>query len=208
LSQNAGRSSGLRLVMSVFGPAVQTWTSLSAQSPPAFLMSVSRLGQEVRVRPRTRSASTRIHGPWQMTAAGLPAFEHALHEADRRRDHPQEVAVRDVAWHHDRVVLGVAGIADRAVHGEGIALVEIVEGLDLAPLGRDQFGRAARAAHRVPRSGEFHLLHALVRGQESDAQAVQFACHQSNPFGSTSSELTSPAPQRPLHTSAGKRMLR
>ena len=73
VAQNAGRSSGLRLVMSVFGPDSQTWTSVSVQLPPAFLMSVFRLGQDVSVRPRTRSASTAIHGPWQMIAAGLRA---------------------------------------------------------------------------------------------------------------------------------------
>jgi L-ascorbate metabolism protein UlaG (beta-lactamase superfamily) len=42
----------------VFGPAWQTWTSLSTQVPPAFSMSVRRLGQDVSVRPRTRSASS------------------------------------------------------------------------------------------------------------------------------------------------------
>ena len=60
--QNAGRSSGLRLVTSTFGPCVQTWTSVSTQVPPAFWMSVRRLGQEVSVRPRApdppRQAST------------------------------------------------------------------------------------------------------------------------------------------------------
>src|SRR5205814_9970175 len=72
-SQNAGRSSGFRLVTRVFGPFVQTWTSASTQLPAALRMSVCRLGHEVSVRPRTRSASTRAHGPWQMTATGLPA---------------------------------------------------------------------------------------------------------------------------------------
>ena len=46
---------------------------MSTQLPPALRMSVLRLGQEVRVRPRTRSASTSSHGAWQITAAGLPA---------------------------------------------------------------------------------------------------------------------------------------
>jgi hypothetical protein len=60
-SQKAGRSSGFRLVTSVFGPLVQTRTSASTQLPPALRMSVRRLGHEVSVRPRTRSASTRAH---------------------------------------------------------------------------------------------------------------------------------------------------
>ena len=41
--------------------------------PPALRMSVCRLGHDMSVRPRTRSASTGVHGPWQITAAGLPA---------------------------------------------------------------------------------------------------------------------------------------
>ena len=39
--------------------------------PPALRMSVCRLGHEVSVRPRTTSASTSVHGPWQMTATGF-----------------------------------------------------------------------------------------------------------------------------------------
>ena len=75
--QKAGKSSGLRLVTKTLGPAVHTCTSVSTQAPPALRMSVRRLGQEVSVRPRTRSASTRVHGPWQITAAGLPAWNMA-----------------------------------------------------------------------------------------------------------------------------------
>src|SRR5581483_1242321 len=77
LVQNAGRSSGLRLVTRTFGPLVSTCTSSSTHSPPALRMSVCRLGHDVRVRPRTRSASTIVHGPWQITAAGLPASNRA-----------------------------------------------------------------------------------------------------------------------------------
>jgi len=35
-------------------------------------MSVAGVGKEVSVRPRTTSASTKIHGPWQIAPAGLP----------------------------------------------------------------------------------------------------------------------------------------
>jgi hypothetical protein len=70
--QNAGRSSGLRLVTRVLGPLVQTTTVSSTHSPPAFFMSVFKLGHDVSLRPFKTSASTRDHGPWQMTAAGFP----------------------------------------------------------------------------------------------------------------------------------------
>src|SRR5215217_4466228 len=68
LALNAGRSSGLRLVTR----PRSVWTSSSTQAPPAFSMSVRMLGHEVRVRPLTTSASTSVHGPWQMAATGLP----------------------------------------------------------------------------------------------------------------------------------------
>jgi site-specific DNA recombinase len=67
LAQNAGTSSGLRLVTSAWS----TTTSSSTQWPAALRMSVRRVGYEVRVRPFTTSASTSVHGPWQITPTGL-----------------------------------------------------------------------------------------------------------------------------------------
>src|SRR3954471_8077472 len=67
-SQKAGRSSGDRLVVRV--PSVTTCSSTT--SAPALRRSVRTLGQEVNRRPRTRSASTRVQGPWQIAATGLP----------------------------------------------------------------------------------------------------------------------------------------
>jgi hypothetical protein len=34
-------------------------------------------GHEVSVRPRTTSASTSVHGPWQIAATGLPCSKNA-----------------------------------------------------------------------------------------------------------------------------------
>jgi len=48
-------------------------TSRSTQSAPAFRRSVRSDGHDVTVRPRATSASTSIHGAWQMAATGLPA---------------------------------------------------------------------------------------------------------------------------------------
>src|SRR5690606_13973136 len=76
--QNAFRSSGLRLVTSLFGPASQVTTSSSTQVAPALRRSVRRLGQDVSVRPRTTSASISVHGAWQMAATGLPSWKNAL----------------------------------------------------------------------------------------------------------------------------------
>src|SRR5205807_5211047 len=63
----AGISEGLRLVIR----PLSTFTSLSTQLPPAFFTSVFKDGHDVRVRPRTTSASTRVHGPWHIAATGL-----------------------------------------------------------------------------------------------------------------------------------------
>src|SRR5690606_30349472 len=65
---NAGMSSGLRLLTSL----PSTTTSWSTQWAPALRRSSCSDGQLVNVRPRTRSADTSSHGPWQITALGLP----------------------------------------------------------------------------------------------------------------------------------------
>src|SRR3954453_20966134 len=67
LALKAGRSSGLRLLTTAWS----TTTSSSTQLPPALRMSVCRLGHEVSVRPSTTSASTSVHGAWQIAATGL-----------------------------------------------------------------------------------------------------------------------------------------
>src|SRR5205814_2277258 len=61
---NAGRSSGFRLVTML----PSTTTSRSTHLAPAFLRSVFTEGHDVIVRPRTTSASTSVHGPWQIAA--------------------------------------------------------------------------------------------------------------------------------------------
>src|ERR1043165_9695610 len=66
---NAGRSSGLRLLTHV----PSRMHSLSCHVAPALRRSSCSVGQLVIVCPRTRPAETSSHGPWQMTAIGLPA---------------------------------------------------------------------------------------------------------------------------------------
>jgi hypothetical protein len=137
-SQKAGRSSGLRLVTSTFGPALQTCTSVSTQVPPALLISVCRLGHEVRVRPRTRSASTSVHGPWQMTAAGFARLEHRPGELHGRGHSAQLVRAGHAAGQDQPVVAGRVGVVDGLVHREGVALVQVVERLSLPGLRREE----------------------------------------------------------------------
>jgi hypothetical protein len=61
-------------------------------------------------------------------SAGWVGLEHPLREQDRARRHARHVAVGVPAGHHHRVVLGGVGVLQRAVHGAGVGLVEVVEG--------------------------------------------------------------------------------
>ena len=158
--QYALRSSGLRLVTRVFGPAVQICTSSSTQVAPALRRSVLRLGHEVRVRPRTTSASTRVHGAWQIAATGLPAVEE--------RPRTKSTAVACV-----RRKSGLAtppGSDERrrtrprrprravASTGKVSAFSRWLTALDAAGLGGDEAGCAARLLDRLPRLGQLDLF--------------------------------------------------
>src|SRR3954454_6155878 len=72
-SQNAGRSSGLREETRPWS----TTTSSSTHVPPALRMSVWSDGHDVILRPRSTSASTSVHGPWQITPTGLDCSKNA-----------------------------------------------------------------------------------------------------------------------------------
>src|SRR5690242_1377857 len=68
VAQNAGRSDGERLDIKL----PSTTTSSSTTWAPALRRSVRILGYDVSVRPTATPASTRVQGPWQMAATGLP----------------------------------------------------------------------------------------------------------------------------------------
>jgi hypothetical protein len=64
-------------------------------------------------------------------AHGLPLLEEVADEGDRVLVAAQEVRVRDPAGQDEPVVVGRLGLRDLPVDGERVALVEMVEGLDL-----------------------------------------------------------------------------
>src|SRR5690606_6461591 len=72
LEQNAGRSSGVRLVTRPWS----TTTSRSTQRAPAFCRSRWMLGTEVSSRSPTTPASASTQGPWQIAPTGLPASKN------------------------------------------------------------------------------------------------------------------------------------
>ena len=135
LAQKAGRSSGLR---EVTRPS-STTTSSSTQVPPALRMSVFSDGHEVIVRPlqdvgldqRPRGVADR--------ADRLALLEEA--RTKRRRPRP---CAGSRGWRRRPGARARRSrrrrLRDGAVDGERVGLVEMVEGLDLAGIGRDQLG--------------------------------------------------------------------
>ena len=92
------------------------------------------------MRPLTTLASTSVHGPWQIAATGFPLLDERAHEADRVLVGAQEVRVCHAARQHEAVVGIGVGLRHRPVDAERVALVEVVEALDLAGLERQQSG--------------------------------------------------------------------
>ena len=97
---NAGMSSGLRLVTN----QLSVTTSLSTQVPPALQMSVLSKGHEVSVRPLAASTSTKVHGPWQIAATGLPASKKVLRKTYGVGVHAKGVRIHDSAGQQQRVI--------------------------------------------------------------------------------------------------------
>src|SRR3954447_5006982 len=127
----------------------------------------------------------------------LALLEERLRERDGILVGAQEVRVGDAARQNERVVLVGLGVGDLAVDVERVALVEVVEALDLAALERDQLGLAALGLDRLPRLGELNLLDALVRHEERDPLDIELAGHLRSPFGFGSSLPGLPGPRRP-----------
>ena len=89
----------------------------------------------------------------------------ALRELPDERDHvlvgAQLIRVRDAAREHERVVFVRLRLLDRPVDLERVSLVEVVPGLHLAVLDRDQLGLRTRLLDRLPRLGQLDLLDAF-----------------------------------------------
>ena len=168
-SQKAGRSSGDRLVVML--PSVTTCSSTT--SAPALRRSVRMLGKDVSRRPRATSASTRVHGPWQIDGDRLARVDEVPHEADRGRLHPQLVRVDRAAGQQQRVELVRRGVADQPVDAEGAGVLEVVVARrDLAVVDRQQVGPRAGVVQGLPGLLELDPLHAVGR-EDRDPPSVQ-----------------------------------
>src|SRR3954451_20674097 len=94
----------------------------------------------------------------------------------------QKVAVRDAAGNQQAVVVVRAGVRDLLVDRQLVAVVEVVEGLDLAGVEAEELGARAGLLERLARLGQLDLLDA-VGGEDRDLLAVQLAHVGSFPFG-------------------------
>src|SRR3954468_3038916 len=174
LPQKAGRSSGLRLVTR----PLSTTTSSSPHFAPALRRSVWSDGHEVIVRPFATPASISVHGPWQITATGLPCSKNertncctsgtmrswsGLPTPPGSTSASYSSALAPATW---RSTLNVS------------ALSKWLKALDLALLDREQLRCPAGLLDRLPRLGQLDLLD-HVGGDERDALAIQLAGHAS-----------------------------
>jgi hypothetical protein len=104
---------------------------------------------------------------------GLAVLEHALYERDGGVAGSQEVTVRDSPGNHHRVELEMVGVGEGAVHRERVALVEVVEGLDLIVFRSEQIDLGAGLVQRIARAGELDFLDPLVGDEDRDSLALQ-----------------------------------
>ena len=144
-------------------------------------MSVRRLGQLVSRLPRTTSASTSVHGAWQIAAIGLPPVDERTHEAHGLRASSQVVGVGDAAGQDQGGELVGRRLAEHHIDVELIAWVEVVAALHLACFRRDEDGFAAGLLDRSPRLGELDLLDSIVGDQEGNPAALQLVGHGDPP---------------------------
>src|SRR3954452_16338401 len=108
---------------------------------------------------------------------GLALLEEPARERDRVGVLAQEVGVRDAAGQDEPVVVVDGRVRHGLVDRERVRLVQVVERLELARVGRDELGGAPGLLHRLPGLLELDLLRALRRDEEGDLLAVQFISH-------------------------------
>jgi len=119
-------------------------------------------------------------GPWAVADRGdrFARLGKGLDEADRLRHQSQLVRIADPAGQHQAGVVSRIGIGDRVRGLEGVGQFGVVvHRLHGIPLRRDQHRLPTGFLDRLPRPGEFDLLHAAVGDQERDSLSCQIIAH-------------------------------
>ena len=135
--------------------------------------------RQLRGRAGHPEACRLQHPDGGLRRAGVEVLVEGVGE---EQDRPP-VRVGDAARQHEAVVVVRIRLLHRLVDGEGVGLVQVIEGLDLSALRGDQLWLAAGLLYVLPGSGELDLLHALVRHQECDSPALDLVSHVSVPSG-------------------------
>jgi hypothetical protein len=107
----------------------------------------------------------------------LALLEERAREADRRLLGAQVVGVGDSARKDQAVVITGIDLVNRPIGIEGVALVQMVEGLDLALLRSNEVDLCAGVSNGAQRLGELDLLDALVRDQKRNLFSLQLVSH-------------------------------
>lgn len=135
-------------------------------------MSVRTLGYDVRVRSRTTSASTSIHGPWQITPTGAGGDE-LPHERHGLVVLAQLIGIRGSTGKHQAVEVAGGDLRDEVIDGVFPCGVDVLlHCLDLALLDRDESDRGALVLESFTRLDELDLLDS-VRRENCDGQSGQ-----------------------------------
>ena len=171
LAQNAGRSSGLREETRPSSTTTSSSTHVAAGVADVGLQRRPRRdrapAQDVGLDQRPRAVADH--------ADRLGLLEEAADEGDGVLVHAQEVGVGDAARQHEPVVVGRARVGHRAVDRERVALVEVVEGLDLAG-PRWRSARACRPRPRRPSTARSARPARCPRGRRGTRCACPAAC--------------------------------
>jgi len=103
----------------------------------------------------------------------LAGLEEGTNELHRVGIGAQLIGVGDASRQHQTVVAVGVRLTDRSLGGEGPALVEMVERLDLVVFGREQIDLRPRLAQRLERTGQLDFLNPLVGNEDRDLLPLQ-----------------------------------
>jgi hypothetical protein len=149
----------------LIGPATTGIRDIRAEAGP---------GGEVAVPDRIRLDQQ----PGCVTdcADGLPRREEVPNELDRPRIGPEGVGVGDPAGQDQGIVIAALDLGNNPVNLKSIALIEMVESLNLARLERDEIDLGTRLLQRTPWFDQLNLLHSISR-KHGDFVVVQLLVH-------------------------------
>ncbi len=120
------------------------------------------------MRPRSASACTSSHGPWQTAATVLPGGQELAHDPHRVLVDAQFVGIHHAARDDQRVVVGAIRVGDLHVGFRGAAQSFTSQPRMSSPSGGGDIDLRACVAQPVARNLELGLLEA-VGGDDEDA---------------------------------------